>query len=157
MTDKRPLHVQLGLPRPRGLARMPKPGAKPRKRPVQHEEQFTIQVAEYFGWALPKTAVFFHVPNGGWRSKGIAGRLKAMGTKQGVADFVILYAGVYHELELKVLGGSQSFEQREHERAVISAGGKYGVARDTLDDVCRRLELWGIPHARITGRPVIQR
>jgi RNA-binding protein YhbY len=147
---KQPLHKLLGLPKPRGPYTPLKPGAKkPRARPVQYEEQYQRNVADYFGWALPKDAVWYAVPNGGWRTKGIAARLKACGVKKGVGDFVILYRTVHHELELK-WDSYSSPEQKAHAVEVVAAGGKYGIARKTLEDVSRQLDEWGIPHARVS-------
>lgn len=143
----------LGLPRPRPLATLPKPGErKERKRPVQWEAIFQRTVAEFFEWALPQDVVWYHVPNGGFRKKAEAARLKAMGVKAGVHDFVFLWRGQYFELDLKVRGNTLSKEQREHAVRVTKAGGRVGSASDTLEDVCRQLDEWGIPHARIAGR-----
>lgn len=131
---------------------MPRPGQKQRRAPKRLEEQFTIQVAEFFSWALPKSVVYYHVPNGGLRTKAAAGKLKAMGVKAGVHDFVILYDGIHHELDLKVTGGSISPAQREHAERVRMAGGRAGYAKDTLEDVVRQLIEWNIPHKRATLR-----
>lgn len=142
--------MALGLPKPRRRATLPKLGAKARKRPVAYEEQYQIMVAGFLGWALPASVVWYAVPNGGWRTKSVAGKLKAGGVKPGVHDLHFLYRGVHHELELKVHGNGLSTEQREHAAAVIAAGGKAGVASDTLEAVCAKLDEWGIPHARLT-------
>ena len=50
----------------------------------------------------------FHIPNGGWRSKSEAARLKAMGVKAGVSDlFLPIPVGELHGLwiEMKAPAG----------------------------------------------------
>lgn len=144
-----PIWKRLNLPKPRATAKLPKPGAKTRKAPVQHEESYQIQVAEFLRWALPPSVVFYAVPNGGWRTKSVAAKLKAGGVKPGVHDLHFLYRGVHHELELKIKPNGLSLEQKQHAEAVVAAGGKAGVASDTLEAVCAMLDYWGIPHARL--------
>lgn len=142
---EQPLWKRLGLPKPRKPATMPKPGARqPRKRPVQWEEQYQRMVADFLAVALPKDCLWYAVPNGGWRTKGIAARLKACGVKPGVGDFVLVYRQTYHELELK-WDGYSSDAQKKHRLEVLAAGGRYGIARKTLDDVVARLTEWEIP------------
>lgn len=159
---------ELGLPKPKmTLARLPRPGGKgPRKRPVQWEQQYQITVAEFFAWALPPSVIWFHVPNGMSRSKGDAGKLKAMGVKAGVHDFVILHGSArgagplagYHELELKARGGTLSEDQKKHAAEVHALGGRTGSAADTIEDVVRQLDVWGIPHkARMAAGGMIRR
>jgi len=56
------------------------------------EEQFQRSVAELLdnlGW------LWWHTPNGGWRTKAEAGRFRAAGVKAGVADVIIAETWVY--------------------------------------------------------------
>lgn len=59
--------------------------AKPRE--IEDQEQMTLMA-----WLKSQYPAVFahtiHVPNGGHRSKRVAGRLKAMGTKPGVPDIL---------------------------------------------------------------------
>ena len=144
-----PLWKTLNLPKPRALARLPRPGAKARKAPVQREEAYQRLVVEFLRWALPPSVVFYSVPNGGWRTKSVAAKLKAGGVKPGVHDLHFLYRGIHHELELKIKPNGLSPEQKDHAAAVVAAGGKAGVASDTLEAVCAMLDFWRIPHARL--------
>ena len=63
----------------------------------------------------PIFARIYHVPNGGKRSKGVAGKLKAQGVRPGVPDICFPvarggYNGLY--IELKVIKGNPTEEQR---------------------------------------------
>ena len=64
--------------------------------------------------------LIFHIPNGGWRSKAEAAKLKAMGVRKGVSDLFLpvpihgedgamLKGGLW--IELKAAGGVLSDEQ----------------------------------------------
>lgn len=68
-----------------------------------------------------------HVPNGGKRPRGAAGRLKAMGVKKGVLDVILPlpyngWAGL--AIELKV-GSNKPTEEQEDWLAVFAAAGYY--------------------------------
>ena len=65
-----------------------------------------------FTWAanwedeIPELRLLFHPPNGGWRHKATAGRLKAMGTKPGVPDVWLPVARCgYHGLVIEMKYG----------------------------------------------------
>lgn len=61
--------------------------SKPRRKPREIEDGEQMALMAWL--ELQHPAVFartIHVPNGGNRSKRVAGRLKAMGTKPGVPD-----------------------------------------------------------------------
>jgi len=88
-----------------------------RKRPVEREH---FEQVALFDWAayhlkrLPELALLFAIPNGGKRSKAVAGKLKAEGVKSGVPDICLPVArGSYHGLyiELKAKGGKASTNQ----------------------------------------------
>lgn len=102
--------------------------------------------------ALPRhEALFFHVPNGGYRALATAGRLKAEGVVPGVADFIIIWKGRAMAIELKARKGRLSKAQQHWGGAFTLAGGLYAVAR-SLDDVAAFLDAAGVPlRARIGG------
>ena len=69
------------------------------------EQQTLFQWAEMMSRRYPQLALLYHIPNGGARSKGTAGRLKAEGVKSGVPDICLPVAkGRFHGLyiEMKV-------------------------------------------------------
>lgn len=64
----------------------------------------------------PALEWFHHIPNGGARGKAAAGKLKAEGTKRGIADYSWPHPrGGYHGLyiELKAPGGRTTPDQKE--------------------------------------------
>ena len=68
--------------------------------------------AALFRWAelqrrrLPELNLLFAIPNGGYRSKATAGRLKAEGVKAGVPDiFMPVARGEFHGLFIEMKAG----------------------------------------------------
>lgn len=94
--------------------------------PTEHAIQ-----AAFFEWALmhPEAKRAFAVPNGGLRSKAVAGKLKAEGVRSGVPDVCLPKArGGYHGLfiEFKSAKGRPT-EAQLQELALLEADG-YAVA-----------------------------
>lgn len=117
-----------------------------RNRP---EEQLHRTVAEYLDLALPKSAFWFHVPNGGARSKAEAGAFKAMGVKAGVPDICILYRGVTHFIELKPKGRYFSPAQKTTMPVLQQAGAKvWPHEARSIEDVQTALAYFGIWKAK---------
>jgi hypothetical protein len=88
-----------------------------RKRPLEREHHEQVAL---FKWAkmrekrIPELALMYAIPNGGKRSKAVAGKLKAEGVKAGVPDICMPVArGKHHGLyiELKAPGGKPSDTQ----------------------------------------------
>lgn len=78
------------------------------------EQQALFQWAEVMSRHYPKLSLLYHIPNGGARSKGTAGRLKAEGVKSGVPDICLPVSnGKYHGLyvEMKIKGNKPSPNQ----------------------------------------------
>jgi len=74
-------------------------------------------------WLRENKICFFHVPNGGLRSKGEASRLTALGVTPGVHDLVILLPGAITLLiELKKEKGIVSKFQKIFHDKVIKMG-----------------------------------
>lgn len=99
-----------------------------RKRPVEREH---FEQVALFKWAqshsgkTPELGLLFAIPNGGKRSKAVAGKLKAEGVKAGVPDICLPVARrQYHGLfiELKAKGGRMSESQFEWGRALAAQG-----------------------------------
>lgn len=124
-------------------------GRRVRQRP---EEALHMAVARFLDVALPAEATWFHVPNGGSRNVVEAAKLKAMGTKAGVADCIVVYRGRALAIELKpAKSGALSINQRLWRQRFIHAGGSYFVAR-SLEQIQSALEVWGVPmKAKLTN------
>lgn len=75
----------------------------------------------------PKT-FWFAVPNGEYRSKTTARRLKRQGVVRGAPDLVILCEGTAYGLELKTEIGHASADQRSVSKQWADAGGHYFIA-----------------------------
>lgn len=104
-------------------------------RTGQSEEQLH---RDCFAWVLehegqwPILKRMFHPANGGARSKGEGGKLKAMGVRPGVPDFLLpIPHGQWNGLavELKAAAGGLSESQREWVADLIAARYVVGVAR----------------------------
>lgn len=88
----------------------------------EDEEQEAI-----FRWAsyIPELETMYAVPNGQYRPKNIAVKLKRQGVKSGVSDICLpLPKGKYHGLylELKVGKNKPTENQKEFLKKVISVG-----------------------------------
>jgi hypothetical protein len=99
-------------------------------------------VVDLLRYAARSDVVYFHPPNGEWRSAGTGGRLKAMGVVAGVSDIVIVVGGRAKFLELKTAKGRQSAEQKAFADWARSAGAEYGLVRSP-EEARARLEEWG--------------
>lgn len=122
-------------------------GKEPPFQPTEDEEQMAL-----FTWAHhmavtgthPELFRLFHVPNGGSRGPGEAGRFKAMGVKAGVPDvFLDVPRGGFHGLRIEMKrreGGRLEPEQREWidhynqigYRAVVCYG--WDQAREVIEE-----------------------
>lgn len=97
---------------------------------------------EVFAWIFlhekryPILKYTMHVPNGGARSKGEAGKLKAMGVRKGVSDIINPFAqpgGKGFACELKAPGGVATPEQKDFLREASEHDWVRGVCY-TLDE-----------------------
>lgn len=56
------------------------------------EEDMQVECVKWFGYQYPQYFVLLHhSPNGGYRNSREAGRFKAMGTRAGFPDLVLLF------------------------------------------------------------------
>jgi hypothetical protein len=87
--------------------------------------------------------MFWHTPNGGYRSKYEAVTFKAMGVKAGVSDLILFHTGKLYCLEIKAKGGRASDEQLAFISDVDRAGA-YTALATGLDACLATLEAWGL-------------
>jgi len=83
-------------------------------------------IADTLRLSLKKDWVWFHPPNGGFRTKAEAGKFKRMGVLEGASDFILIspVLGRVHALELKARGQKPSEPQLAFLEAVRAAGGR---------------------------------
>lgn len=100
---------------------------------IHAEDRMQISCVEWFSYAYPKLAkLLHHSPNGGKRTAFEAKIFKAMGTRAGFPDLILLFpSGKYHALliEMKTATGRQSKSQKEYQKLVEYAGYKYVICR----------------------------
>lgn len=120
----------------------------------EHHEQVRV-----FNWArdeldrdpprYPELEMLFAVPNGGWRNKGTAVRLKLEGVKRGVPDiwFPVMrggYCGLV--IELKTDTGRVKPEQKKWLELLAAQGWKAVVCRGAAETI--NTILWYLSGAR---------
>lgn len=113
-----------------------------RKRPTHPEEDLQKQCCEWYDlqWGSRKykgkklKKALHHSPNGGRRSAREGARFKAMGTRAGFPDFILIIpvgGCPYLCIELKTLrkDSSQTAAQRDYEEIIKAWGARYEVVR----------------------------
>lgn len=117
---------------------MAKPAPRRRKKMNRPEQVLQQACAAYLHAVLPpppEGPVWFHVPNGGGRSKAEAGIFKSMGVKSGIPDLVFLSANPFC-IELKADRGDLSDEQEEVINDLNAFGIRTHVCRSLEDVIC---------------------
>lgn len=112
--------------------------------PYANEEAFQRDVARLLDTVLLDPAFWFHVPNGGNRSKAEGGKLKAQGAKAGVPDCLIFWPGMVLAIELKPPGKYMSPAQRDFAQDFRCADFKHEVCH-TMDEVQAALDKHRVP------------
>ena len=121
-----------------------------RKNPEAQIQRAVVQHLNSRGVA---GLVFFHVPNGGSRSKAEGAIFKSMGVKAGVSDLILVHAGKIFALELKAPGGRASEAQLAF-LSDIDAAGAFTAMPEGLDAALQTLEAWGLIRPAITMRGI---
>lgn len=110
---------------------------KLRNRPRHEEENMQIHLVKWFDYQYPKLKLYLHSsPNGGKRDKREGARFKAMGTRAGFPDLILLHPNKFYPfmgIELKTEKGKQSEQQKEYQKMFEEIGAKYIVVR-SLDE-----------------------
>lgn len=110
--------------------------------PFRDEAAFQVAVACLLRKEAKPGVIWFHVPNGEFRDLATARKLKDMGVRPGVADFLVFSAEVSLALELKTPRGVLSENQKGFRDAWRDQGRAYEIARN-LDEVRAILEIAG--------------
>ena len=114
-----------------------------------NQEEHNLQCAcvKWFAYQHPELqGLLFAVPNGSYRNKATAGKLKAEGVVPGVADLILLVPKPmplpYHHalcIEMKTKTGRQSPEQKAWQSKMERFGYDYAVCR-SLDEFINTIE-----------------
>ena len=110
------------------------------------EQDLQRQVVAWLNIALPRTAWFCHIPNGGYRSIAEGAIMKGMGVRAGAPDLLIVHQGRAHFIEMKAPGKANdatALQQGCHVD-LFEAGAPTRIC-DSLESVQAALEGWGIP------------
>lgn len=119
------------------------------EKDVKPEDALQKTVVEFLDRALPESAQFFAVPNGGKRTKVEGGIFKATGVKPGVPDLAVIYNGVFHGIELKAGRNKPTDVQKERHRLLRAAGARIEVCW-TVDQVQNFLRMYMPLRAALT-------
>lgn len=122
---------------------------KPLRMLPMSEDVIQKSVVQHLTLRGSPAIYWFHVPNGGSRHIAEAVKLKAMGTRAGVADLVLIIGGRAHFLELKTRKGKQSNAQKIAAKQVEMSGATYALAH-SIDEALDTLQTWG---AFSVGKP----
>lgn len=105
------------------------------------EESLHRQAAAFLRLALPIGCgvIWTHVPNGGKRPRGEAGKLKAMGVRAGFSDLLVIWSegGTFGPVRIGLVElKSEDGDLTDEQRALFAEAEKIGA----LTAVCRALE-----------------
>lgn len=101
---------------------------------TEHHEQRTLFTWEALNrYKYPQLANMFAIPNGGWRHKATAAKLKAEGVKPGVCDVFLAWPakgfhGLFIEMK-RLVGGRLSDEQKAWSERLLAAGYQVRVCK----------------------------
>lgn len=109
-----------------------------RRRP---EDSIQRAVCQHLRTGGSPGLVWWHVPNGGQRSRIEAAIMKGLGVRAGVSDLIAVHESKAFALELKAEGGRASEAQLQFIEDFRAAGGQADVA-EGLDQALRLLESW---------------
>ena len=107
------------------------------------EDTVHLAVVDHLRKRLKPGVFWMHVPNGGLRNMLVAKKLKAMGTRAGVPDLLLVFGGRLHALELKTTNGRRSTEQVQVMTELDAAGAVTAVGKG-VDQAVSILESWGV-------------
>jgi len=117
----------------------------PRRRP---EQQIQLSLVQHLRRRGARGAVWWHVPNGGYRRHAEAKILAGLGVRAGVADICVVHDGKFFALELKAPGGCSTSAQMAFRDSINAAGG-FATEATGLDAALHCLESWGLLRGRV--------
>jgi hypothetical protein len=105
------------------------------------EDSIQKKLVELLDGFCRPNVTWFAVPNGGWRFKKTATRLKATGVRPGVPDIIVLARGKFHGIELKRETGRTTKTQDDFGAEIERAGGGYHVCKGFREALLCLIEL----------------
>ena len=93
------------------------------------EQALHRAAAQFLDLALPDSAAWFHIPNGGYRTATEAKIFQGLGVKPGVPDLAIIYRGRFIGIELKAGQGRLTARQKDMHECLQLAGAVVTTAR----------------------------
>jgi hypothetical protein len=116
-----------------------------RRHPSDEEHRIQCACVRWYRYQYPKMHHnLFAVPNGGWREKATAGKMKAEGVLSGVADLILLKSNAHYGallIEMKTRTGRQADTQRQWQALIEADGYKYVICR-SLEDFIREVRTY---------------
>jgi len=111
---------------------------------MQHiEDNIQISCVTWFSLQYRELSqLLHHSPNGGKRNAREAARFKAMGTRPGFPDLILLYSASgfsYLAIELKTQIGKQTEYQKDYQKLIEASGAKYVICR-SFDDFRKEIK-----------------
>jgi len=112
---------------------------------TEHQEQ--VDFVKWFRVSYPDVLIFA-IPNGGYRSRVTASRLKAEGVVKGIPDLYIPAWNLWVEMK-RTKGGSVSADQKSmmsylekycRHQAIVAKGSDH--AKEQIEHFVQRLEKW---------------
>ena len=111
---------------------------------MSSEDSIQRALVDRWRWLGAPGSILAHLPNGGFRNKATAGRMRAQGVLPGVPDLLIgSPASGLAFMELKRRGGRLSPAQREV-HAILRGIGVEVLTLDDLDTAIAALEARGV-------------
>jgi len=110
------------------------------------EDEIQFEILDLFKVALIDEAIYFHVPNGGYRHISVAKKMADLGVKSGVPDLILLVPNNPDKvffLEVKKPKGNLSDAQKEFRDWCGAHGYPFAIAR-SRDEAEQIIRHWGI-------------
>jgi hypothetical protein len=127
-------------------------GQRGRKPPPAKEFATHCMIADTLRHSLEPGWIWFHPANGELRDDATGAKLKRLGVKPGVSDFILIApnGGRVHALELKRKGNRPTEAQYAFLAAVLVAGGRSAWV-DGYQPAIEQLAAWGAVRARVAA------
>ena len=113
------------------------------------EDQLQRAVLEHLEVRAVPSCSWFHVGNGGYRTRVEARVFRSLGVKAGVPDLILIRDGKTYGLELEADGGRLTPVQQTTHVLMREAGAVVEVAAG-IDAAIWQLEAWGLLRGRAT-------